>query len=190
MLPNSCYSLLEPEPPILKSFAKSPSQFNFVIDLKSCPLFYLLRCITALGSLDHTLNQALDDHMLLKPFLFLIHPIFCLCTSQNSLGSSALWYYTCVDSICIRQSIYERRHWIMKKNNCILYYFCYKHFLYLNFIGHTEISQDGARRICCDLTNMSLTINTQYNFRQIIISMFFIWKLNVIVFSQVPPTYW
>lgn len=39
MLPNSCYSLLDPEPPILKSFAKPPSQFNFVIDLKSCPLF-------------------------------------------------------------------------------------------------------------------------------------------------------
>lgn len=40
MLPNSCYSLLEPEPPILKSLAKLLSQFdwiqNFVIDL-----FYL-----------------------------------------------------------------------------------------------------------------------------------------------------
>lgn len=43
MLPNSCYSLLEPEPPILESFAKLLSQFdwiqNFVNGLKSCPFF-------------------------------------------------------------------------------------------------------------------------------------------------------
>lgn len=125
MLPNSCYSLLEPEPPILKSFAKLLSQFdwiqNFVVDL-----FYLLCCIHCTGqSWSHTESS---PWWLLKPFLFLIHPIFCLCTSQNALWSSALWHYRCVNSICIRQSFYERRHWIMKKNKCILYYFCFKYF--------------------------------------------------------------
>ena len=132
MPPHSCYSLLEPEPPILKSFAKLLSQFdwiqNFAIDLKSCPFLTYSAVFAALGSLDHTLSQALDGRMALKPFLCLIHPVFCLCTSQKALWSSALWCYRWVDNICIRQSFYERRHWITKKNKCILYYFCFKYF--------------------------------------------------------------